>query len=618
MAKEHLKITTATIEATYIYPRLHRHNFKEIRKNFKQPSDYSEINASDLGIEDSYLPEVLKQLEGCETLTTLSLKKNKITSKGIKAITSFAKKTPSLTKLDLSNNKLDKSGADALLHYIQKYESNLTEVHLEKNNIDPIILKQIHNALEGKKLQKRRGSIETVAIAEKGKESVEAPIQTFPNRIVITKQDISYEKKVIGLHKLALKLKEPDCNIESLTIHDDSFSDTEIMFLCNGLVSNRSLTNLNLSNCNITFEGARVLSETLKENKFSKISSINLEGNRINGTAKDINTVQKLNEFVDKKLERKRVPVPPLIPVPEIAKENTKEPSVGLLIPVTEDVKENNKPKEPPVEIITLYEYDKEPEDGIRKEVKEPVGISPKSQARHIESEQQEPLTKQAVVIDSEFKTRVENIISKQSNEISSRSKTESSSWVSKVGSPSVKEKLHKEKVGAKKIYPFITPFLKDEKVLNNKGLKDKMAEIGGAIARGDAIEKQDTLYKELKTLANEAGVTKFNVLKVLQKTSDNKVTDILFSHPADKDITIRCVMDEKGERIIKLDKNGFNDTLFIIGQPNKDIGISSICIMAGKEESVLQSKKHNFSVGEIEPELFDFSPQEKKCFSFL
>ncbi|MCE3233223.1 MAG: hypothetical protein K0R98_1480 [Rickettsiaceae bacterium] len=220
-------------------------------------------------------------------------------------------KDKNILKISLSNNKITDKGAMQLFGYA-KIKPSIEEIVLSKNKeIKKVTFDKLEELFKNRVNERKRAEIAPISSPAPTSNIIVKPISSILPK-PFEKNILELDLKLIDpagrlevLHDDLGILKQDNCEIKLLKIHSQELTDAEILILCNAISSNESLTKIDLSNNKLSLDGIRVLNDTLKSNKFCKISSINFSGNT-KELPNNIDNLSKLDEFLKEHYEKRR------------------------------------------------------------------------------------------------------------------------------------------------------------------------------------------------------------------------------------------------------------------------------------------------------------------------
>ncbi|KAI8090810.1 hypothetical protein BDF21DRAFT_412217 [Thamnidium elegans] len=211
------------------------------------------LNFANCKMDDETIRILLCSLLVSNTIEHLNLSQNNFKSKGYKYIAIFMKESKTIKSVDLSHCTIEKMGMKYLSQGI-KYATSLEKLILDYCQIKPPATEPLEVFSTGV----HQSTLKTLSICHI--QSVPSPSSTWISNLIANDED-----KNAGLIDLNLTGN----NLSLITPLADLLS------------TNRTLVNLNLSDCNITHEGLSVLSNALAENKC--LESLDLSNNPLTG-----------------------------------------------------------------------------------------------------------------------------------------------------------------------------------------------------------------------------------------------------------------------------------------------------------------------------------------------
>ncbi|XP_067882390.1 NACHT, LRR and PYD domains-containing protein 3-like isoform X2 [Heterodontus francisci] len=214
--------------------------------------DLSDNNLGDSGVK--LRSEALRNTD-CK-IQKLWLGGNNLSDSCIEDLASALSTNRSLTDLDLSGNNLGDSGVKLLSEALKNPDCKIQELWLVGNNLTTSCIDDLASALS-------------------------------TNRS-LTDLNLNYnELGDSGVKLLSEALRNPDCKIQKLWLVGNNLTDSCIEDLASTLSTNRSLTDLDLSYNKLGDSGVKLLSEALR-NPDCKIQKLELENNNLTASCIEV------------------------------------------------------------------------------------------------------------------------------------------------------------------------------------------------------------------------------------------------------------------------------------------------------------------------------------------
>lgn len=207
-------------------------------------------------------------LHGNDYVTVLNLTENTIGLGGVEAIASvLVQPTCVIQCLSLARNSgVDDACAEVLANAFSQ-NGSLMEVDLRETSITDVGVLALSTALQ------QNNSIQSIFIPDSTSDEVSA----------VLSRELMLNTQTLTLKSLLPHVAGNHPSITALTVQSDGervVDDTSLQLLCLALLSNTTVTRLDLSNNQITARGVEFLADLLQTN--TTIQHVNLAGNRVN------------------------------------------------------------------------------------------------------------------------------------------------------------------------------------------------------------------------------------------------------------------------------------------------------------------------------------------------
>uniref|UniRef100_A0A8C2FYY3 NACHT domain-containing protein n=1 Tax=Cyprinus carpio TaxID=7962 RepID=A0A8C2FYY3_CYPCA len=259
------------------------------------PSNLIELDLSGNKLENSGVTEISSLLRNLQcSLQILRLSDCSITEEGYKTLASALRSNPShLKELDLTGNDPGQSGvqelndllqdpncqlktlrflgpaADEACHYVTgivgKNPLLLRELNLSEHELGDTRVNQITALLQDKHCKLNTLMLKNNSITEEGCAALISAFNSNPSNLI--KLDLSGNKLgCLGMEKICLLLKNPQCKFKKLKLSDCSITEEGYKALASALRSNPShLIELDLRGNDPGESGVKQLSDLLKD-----------------------------------------------------------------------------------------------------------------------------------------------------------------------------------------------------------------------------------------------------------------------------------------------------------------------------------------------------------------
>ena len=216
-------------------------------------------------ISDFEVQALAEGLINNNSLTTLDLRRNRLSSDGARALAESLSNS-SLTSLDLSDNSISDIGAQALAESLS--HSSLTSLNLAYSGISDIGTRDLARSLPSSKLKLLNLLGNKICCS-----GAQALAESLVNNSSLTSLDLS-DNKILddGACELAKGLQKNNC-LMLLDLFGNHIHDIGAQALAESLLNNTSLTTLNLCFNFISDCGTQALIKTLKNIKCLKLHS---------------------------------------------------------------------------------------------------------------------------------------------------------------------------------------------------------------------------------------------------------------------------------------------------------------------------------------------------------
>ncbi|CAG8624991.1 7985_t:CDS:2, partial [Dentiscutata erythropus] len=216
-------------------------------------SSNNELDLSYKKLDNEIGNELINSLKGNKTISSLDISYNNIGSRLGKALVKILVNNDTLTRLNLSSTNIESDTLALLLRILKANKTRLVDLNLSNN---------------GEKLTKK-GKILMEAL---GKNTTLISLNLSDNPIDWS--DVSF------VHL------ESNKTLENLDLSNCNLSPKVIDKLKKFLITSKRLKGLNLSSNNLTFQSERIISEILAKNK--TIKTLNLSSNKISSTIESL------------------------------------------------------------------------------------------------------------------------------------------------------------------------------------------------------------------------------------------------------------------------------------------------------------------------------------------
>ncbi|XP_067916037.1 NACHT, LRR and PYD domains-containing protein 12-like isoform X4 [Heterodontus francisci] len=236
-------------------------------------------------LSDSCIEDLASALSTNRSLTDLDLSGNNLGDSGVKLL-SEALKNPDckIQELWLVGNNLTTSCIDDLASALSTNRS-LTDLNLNYNELGDSGVKLLSEALRNPDCKIQKLWLVGNNLTDSCIEDLASTLST--NRS-LTDLDLSYNKLGdSGVKLLSEALRNPDCKIQKLELENNKLTDSCIEDLTSALSTNWSLTDLDLSYNKLGDSGVKLLSEALR-NPDCKIQRLQLENNNLTASCIEV------------------------------------------------------------------------------------------------------------------------------------------------------------------------------------------------------------------------------------------------------------------------------------------------------------------------------------------
>ncbi|KAH9144663.1 hypothetical protein AeRB84_011390 [Aphanomyces euteiches] len=244
-----------------------------------------EINVSHMAMGDEMCKIFAQCLIDLPMVTSLNVRNNRLTDSGIGALVHVCLNKDDLTCLDLSENKVDGDAAEALAEYVAAPTCALTELRMNKSDVDDGEVLgfacALHTNTSLRTLELSGNLIGSAEMMNVVKPSLitggEAIAEMLCNNSFLTKLDLSWNKiRLNSAVELGRALAANNGLIE-LNLAYNAFGNDGTQAIGMALHKNNCLQVLDLSHNNIHGQAAFVIAQALQAN--DTITTICLDGN---------------------------------------------------------------------------------------------------------------------------------------------------------------------------------------------------------------------------------------------------------------------------------------------------------------------------------------------------
>ena len=223
---------------------LNEHQLKDIENKINDLNE-TELNCSNLDINNEDVVKIVKLLQNNTTIITLNFSSNHINYNGIIALANLLKTNTTITSLDISNNKIGDNGLQELTEVL-KTNNTITVLNIRKNKIGD------------------NGAIEIAEVLKTNKTLISLDIGN---------------NNIGDMGGIAIfKALEFNVSLKTLSFSYNNFSNNCIKHI-KALQQNKTLISLDIGNNNIDSNGAIEIAEVLKIN--NTLTEINISNNKI-------------------------------------------------------------------------------------------------------------------------------------------------------------------------------------------------------------------------------------------------------------------------------------------------------------------------------------------------
>lgn len=271
------------------------YEIKGIVKLIEVKNNLTYLNLELNSISTNGIRVIMDILSTNEILKTFIISDNDINDDGAIAIASMISKNSTLTKLDLSGNRIGDTGGDAIARALQK-NTSITELYVLTNMLtyksSRLFCKKKTVAVSG--IDECDGNYLGKGLHAEDCSLIAWDLTNFetvaPESLILACNSIDYNRKgdydetgIIDLCE-ALKLNS---NVKSLECGDMITDDCTCILKM--MLTNKSITKLALSSCNIDCENIDLVTDMLLKNKTLK--ALDLSCNNLN----NMNSYKKSN-----------------------------------------------------------------------------------------------------------------------------------------------------------------------------------------------------------------------------------------------------------------------------------------------------------------------------------
>ncbi|XP_062280867.1 NACHT, LRR and PYD domains-containing protein 14-like [Scomber scombrus] len=232
----------------------------------------------DCGLSETHCEVLASALKSNPHLTDLDLSKNKLSDTSVKRL-SAGLESPNcrLKTLRLYNCGLSESHCEVLASAL-KSNPHLTDLDLSHNKLSDSSVKRLSAGLESPNCRLKTLRLYNCGLSETHCEVLASALKSNPH---LTHLDLSINKlSVSSVKRLSAGLESPNCRLKTLRLYNCGLSESHCEVLASALKSNPHLTELDLSDNNLSDSSIKLLSAVL-ESPNCRLKTLRLWGCRL-------------------------------------------------------------------------------------------------------------------------------------------------------------------------------------------------------------------------------------------------------------------------------------------------------------------------------------------------